>query len=46
MSSRLKRNCKKCNKRANLAFDPKKLLCPDCLVEWRDMSSRSIGQVR
>ena len=36
MTSRLKRNCKKCNKRANLAFDPKKMLCPECLVEWRD----------
>jgi hypothetical protein len=36
MSSRLKRNCKMCKKRSNLAFDPEKLLCPDCLVIWRD----------
>ena len=36
MSSRLKRNCKMCNKRSNLSFDPEKLLCPDCLIIWRD----------
>ena len=36
MSSRLKRNCKMCAKRSNLAFDPDKLLCPDCLIVWRD----------
>jgi len=36
MSSRLKRNCKMCKKRSNLAFDPLKLLCPDCLIVWRD----------
>ena len=36
MSSRLKRNCKMCKKRSNLAFDPEKLLCPDCLILWRD----------
>jgi len=36
MSSRLKRNCKMCKKRSNLAFDPKGMLCPDCLILWRD----------
>ena len=36
MSSRLKRNCKMCKKRSNLAFDPEKVLCPDCLILWRD----------
>tara|TARA_Y100001963_G_C6493704_1_gene314630 strand:- start:91 stop:408 length:318 start_codon:yes stop_codon:yes gene_type:complete len=36
MTSRLKRNCKMCKKRSNLAFDPEKLLCADCLVKWRD----------
>ena len=36
MSSRLKRNCKMCKKRSNLAFDPQKLLCPECLIKWRD----------
>ena len=25
-----------CGKRSNLAFDPEKILCPDCLIEWRD----------
>jgi len=36
VSSRLKRNCKMCKRRSNLAFDPEKLLCPDCLIVWRD----------
>ena len=36
MSSRLKRVCKMCNKKANLSFDPKKMLCSDCLIVWRD----------
>ena len=36
MSSRLKRNCKMCKKRSNLAFDPEGLLCADCLIIWRD----------
>ena len=36
MSSRLKRNCKMCKKRSNLAFDPERILCPDCLILWRD----------
>ena len=36
MGARLKRNCKMCNKRSNLSFDPKNLLCVDCLVIWRD----------
>ena len=32
----MKRNCKMCKKRSNLAFDPENLLCPDCLILWRD----------
>ena len=41
MSARLKRFCKgSCGKRRNLKFDPDRILCVDCLVEWRDEQIR------
>ena len=36
MTSRLKRVCAICEKRMNLAFDPDKELCHDCIPIWRD----------
>ena len=35
MTSRLKRVCAICERRMNLAFDPEKELCHDCISVWR-----------